>query len=56
MINVITIIIAKAGNRVELLEAFAQIAPFVHAEKGCIEYQPVIDANDAGDMQTITPF
>jgi len=52
MIHVIAIITAKEGKRGELLEAFSDVVPLVHAEKGCVEYQPVVDVNDAGDMQT----
>ena len=52
MIHVIAIITAQTGKRAELLEAFSKIVPLVHAEQGCVEYQPVTDASDAGDMQT----
>jgi len=52
MIHVIAIITAKPGKRGELLEAFSEIVPLVHAEKGCVEYQPVTDEPGAGDMQT----
>ena len=52
MIHVIAIITAKPGKRSELLTAFSKIVPLVHAEKGCVEYQPVTDADDAGDIQT----
>lgn len=52
MIHVIAIITAKQGKRLELLKAFSEIVPLVHAEKGCIEYQPVIDSDDGGEMQT----
>jgi len=53
MIHVIAIIKAKPGMRAELLEAFSKIIPLVHAEEGCVEYQPVVDADDAGEMQTL---
>lgn len=52
MIHVIAIITAKSGKRAELLDAFAKIIPLVHAEEGCIEYQPVVDADDGGAMQS----
>jgi quinol monooxygenase YgiN len=52
MIHVIAVITAQAGKRSELLEAFSQIVPLVHEEKGCVAYEPVTDADDAGDMQT----
>ena len=44
MIHVIAIITAKPGMRGAILEAFHANMPAVHAEKGCIEYGPVIDA------------
>jgi len=52
MIHVIAIITAKSGQREELLTAFADVVPLVHAEKGCVEYQPVVDAEGAGASQT----
>ena len=35
-----------------MLAAFRANMPAVHAEDGCIEYAPAIDAPDAGRMQT----
>jgi len=52
MIHVVAIITTLPGKREEVLGEFHKIVPLVHAEKGCIEYQPVIDAQDAGDMQS----
>lgn len=52
MIHVVAIITTQPGKRDEVLNEFRQIVPLVHAEKGWIEYQPVIDATDAGDAQT----
>ena len=52
MIHVLATITAKPGKRSEILEAFHANIPAVLAEKGCIEYQPVIDADNAGDAQT----
>jgi quinol monooxygenase YgiN len=52
MIHVIAIITAKPGMRPRILEAFRANMPAVHAEKGCIEYQPAVDAEGAGAMQT----
>ena len=43
---------AKPGARQEILDAFTLNMPAVHAEQGCIEYQPVIDSDDAGALQT----
>jgi quinol monooxygenase YgiN len=44
MIRVVAIITAQPGRREELLTAFRALVPLVHAEQGCIEYQPTIDA------------
>ncbi len=54
MIHVIATITAKPGMRLQILEAFRANMPAVHAEKGCIEYQPAVDAEDAGGIQTGT--
>jgi quinol monooxygenase YgiN len=47
MIHVLAVITAKPGQRVKILEAFRANIPAVHAEAGCIEYGPVIDAADS---------
>jgi quinol monooxygenase YgiN len=52
MIHVLAIITAKPGMRATILEAFHGNMPAVHAEKGCIEYGPAIDAEGAGAIQT----
>ena len=52
MIHVVAVITTEAGKRRDVLNEFEKIIPLVHAEKGCIEYQPVTDAVDAGKMQT----
>ena len=52
MIHVIAVITAKPGQRDIVLTAFTANMPAVHAEQGCIEYRPVIDAADAGSIQT----
>jgi quinol monooxygenase YgiN len=44
MIHVLAIITTKPGKRDEVLSAFRANMPAVHAEAGCIEYGPVIDA------------
>lgn len=51
MIHVLAIITAKAGMRDKILEAFHANMPAVHAEKGCVEYGPAVDADGAGSMQ-----
>jgi quinol monooxygenase YgiN len=52
MIHVLAMITAKPGKRDEILAAFKANMPAVHAEKGCIEYGPAIDADGAGPIQT----
>jgi quinol monooxygenase YgiN len=52
MIHVVAIITAKPGKRDEVLAAFRANMPAVHAEKGCVEYGPTIDAPDMGPIQT----
>jgi quinol monooxygenase YgiN len=52
MIHVVAIITAKPGNRETILEAFRANMPAVHAEAGCIEYGPAIDADGVGSLQT----
>jgi quinol monooxygenase YgiN len=44
MIHVLAIITCKPGKRDEVLALFRANMPAVHAEGGCIEYGPVIDA------------
>jgi quinol monooxygenase YgiN len=51
MINVVAIITAKPGMRAQILEAFRANMPAVHAEAGCIEYAPHVDAEGAGSFQ-----
>jgi quinol monooxygenase YgiN len=48
MIHVVAIITAKPGLRGQVLEAFRANVPAVHAEKGCIEYGPAVDAEGMG--------
>ncbi|HEY1412024.1 MAG TPA: putative quinol monooxygenase [Rhodopila sp.] len=52
MIHVVAIITAKPGQRDTILEAFRGNMPAVHAEDGCIEYGPAIDAEGIGPFQT----
>jgi quinol monooxygenase YgiN len=51
MIRVCAIITAKPGKRDEILGHFRANMPAVHAEAGCIEYQPVIDQPGMGNAQ-----
>jgi len=52
MIHVLAIITAKPGQRDQILMAFHANMPAVHAEAGCIEYGPAIDAEGMGGFQT----
>ena len=52
MIHVIADITAKPGKREEILKHARANLAAVRAEKGCIEYGPVIDADNALPFQT----
>jgi quinol monooxygenase YgiN len=54
MIHVIAVITTKPGMRDAVLREFRANMPAVHAEQGCIEYGPAVDAEGAGAIQT--PF
>ncbi len=51
MIHVIAILSTLPGKREEVLKEFHAIVPLVHAEKGCIEYQPAVDFSESLTMQ-----
>jgi quinol monooxygenase YgiN len=51
MIHVVAVITAKPGMREEILREFRANMPAVHAEQGCIEYGPSVDAEGAGSFQ-----
>jgi quinol monooxygenase YgiN len=52
MIHVLAIITAKSGMRDAILNALRANMPAVHAENGCIEHGPAIDAEGVGSIQT----
>ncbi len=52
MIHVVAVITTKPGRREEVLTHFHAIVPDVRAEKGCIEYVPVVDALTDIPIQT----
>ena len=52
MIHVVAVITAKPGMREKILQAFRANVPAVRAEKGCIEYGAVVDADPALPIQT----
>ena len=49
MIRVCAIITAKPGQRDALLGLFRANMPAVHAEGGCLEYEPVVDQPGMGN-------
>jgi quinol monooxygenase YgiN len=51
MIHVIAIITAKPGMRDVILKEFHANMLAVHAEQGCIEYGPAVDAEGIGSFQ-----
>lgn len=51
MIHVLAIITAKPGMRAAILQEFRANMPKVHAEEGCIEYGPAVDADGVGAFQ-----
>jgi quinol monooxygenase YgiN len=51
MIHVVAVITAKPGRRAEVLGHFHANVPNVHAEAGCIEYVPVVDAGPKSPWQ-----
>ncbi len=48
MIHVLAFITAHPGRRDDVLAAMRANLAAVHAEDGCIEYRPLIDAGEAG--------
>jgi quinol monooxygenase YgiN len=52
VIHVLAIITTKPGRREEVLGHFRANMPAVHAEAGCIEYGPAVDAEGLGSFQT----
>jgi quinol monooxygenase YgiN len=52
MIHVVANLTCKPGMRAEVLKHFRANMPAVHKEDGCIEYQPVVDAEGFGAFQT----
>ena len=52
MIHVVAIITAKPGMRDAILQEFRANMPAVHAESGCIEYGPAVDADGIGSFQS----
>ena len=52
MIHVVAVVTAKPGKREEILRHFRANVPACRAEKGCIEYGPVVDAENALASQT----
>ena len=55
MIHVLAIITAQPGQREAVLAIFRANMAAVHAEKGCIEYGPAIDAPGAPGQTELGP-
>jgi len=51
MIHVVAIITTKPGQRDNVLKEFRANMHAVHAEDGCIEYGPAVDAEGFGSFQ-----
>lgn len=51
MIHVLATISLAPGKREDFLAEFRKIIPQVHAEQGCIEYGPAVDADTGMDAQ-----
>ena len=51
MIHVIATVTVAPGQRQVFLTEFKRIVPQVHAEQGCIEYGPAIDADTDLEVQ-----
>lgn len=51
MIHVLAIITARPGMRAAILKEFRANMPAVHAEEGCVEYGPAVDADGVGAFQ-----
>lgn len=46
-VHVVAVITCKPGKRDEVLEHFHANTPAVHAEDGCIAYEPTVDVETA---------
>jgi quinol monooxygenase YgiN len=51
VIRVIAVITVKPGRREEVLAAVRGVVPAVRAERGCLEYGAVVDAEGFGAFQ-----
>ena len=52
MLHVIAVVTTRPGMREAVLGAFRANMPAVHAEPGCMAYEPAIDAAAFGGFQT----
>ncbi len=50
MIHVVAILTTLPGQREAVLKEFRSIVPTVHAEEGCIQYEPTIDVPGSNDQ------
>jgi len=51
MLHVIATVEVHPGKRADFLKEFHALMPKVHAEKGCIEYGPTVDATTSIAVQ-----
>ena len=51
MIHVIAVIQTSPGKRNDVLALFRELVPKVHAEEGCLEYGPTVDADTGMPVQ-----
>ncbi|MFT6583864.1 MAG: putative quinol monooxygenase [Alphaproteobacteria bacterium] len=52
VVHVVAVITAQPGKRAEVLTAFKENVPNVHAEDGCVEYGATVDTEGVGGFQT----
>jgi len=56
VVYVIATLALAPGTRAAFLAEFAKVVPLVHAEEGCIEYLPVVDAEtDIASQHRVGP-
>jgi quinol monooxygenase YgiN len=53
LIHVIATIDIQEGTRDAYLAEFRKLMPLVHAEAGCLEYQPLVDHSPGLDARTV---
>lgn len=51
MIHVVATVQVQPGKRVDFLDEFQQVVPFVLKEHGCVQYGPTVDADTGINAQ-----